>query len=115
MITLGLSDDRSRLLLRSPYSPAIVEFCHGLPNARWNRAGRTWTCDFTPATAWRLCRYLNGDGARQIDPAIVAACESFDLGTYQAAAVAGADSEDLVTVADFAQPEVRRTDGWWEV
>lgn len=102
MITARLSDDQKRISLRSPYSPALVDFCHTLPNARWSKLRREWTCDFTPATAWRLCSHL--DGQAQIAPEIIEASEQFDLGITRAASVR--------EQTDLPQPLVRHTDGW---
>lgn len=49
-----LSSDGRTIMIRSRYSPEIVEFFHSLPNARWHRIQRVWTCDNSPATAVRL-------------------------------------------------------------
>jgi hypothetical protein len=51
-----LSADGTKIIL-GPGPAAWTEFCHSLPNARWNGIACRWTCDYTPAAAWRIgCR-----------------------------------------------------------
>jgi len=49
ILTATTIGDRFRL--RGPYAP---EFYRSLPDSRWDKAARCWTCRATPATAWRL-------------------------------------------------------------
>ena len=46
----------SKFELRSPYDPTLLSFLKSLPNARWNKAGKFWACDATPAAAAKICR-----------------------------------------------------------
>ena len=47
------SVDRTRLIVAG-YSPELVEFYHTLPEARYSKQTKTWTCRPTPAAIWRL-------------------------------------------------------------
>lgn len=54
VIAATLSDNRDKIALRFPFDRDILEFVHSLPAARWNQPEKAWTCDATPAAAWRL-------------------------------------------------------------
>lgn len=51
-----LSEDRRKILLQATYNADTLEFIHTLPNARWDKQSRTWACDFTPISAYRISR-----------------------------------------------------------
>jgi len=48
-----LSADGRKIVL-GPGPATWTEFCQSLPGARWNNLACRWTCDFTPAAAWRI-------------------------------------------------------------
>jgi hypothetical protein len=48
-----LSADGRKIIL-GPGPAAWTEFCQSLPGARWSQFDCRWTCDFTPAAAWRI-------------------------------------------------------------
>lgn len=48
-----LSADGRKIVL-GPGPAAWTEFCQSLPGARWSQIDCRWTCDFTPAAAWRI-------------------------------------------------------------
>jgi SNF2 family DNA or RNA helicase len=100
--TLTLTDDRTRIVLRTPYSAAFLEFVYRLPNPRWNAREKEWTCDFTPATAWRIEQHF--DGQAEVDRTIIAAGSEFIAGTQGAAGVRGQ--------VPICQPSVRKTEAW---
>ena len=51
---ISLTEDRTRIVMRTRYSAAFVEFVHSLPDAKWDKRQKTWSCLATPAAAFRL-------------------------------------------------------------
>jgi SNF2 family DNA or RNA helicase len=49
-----LSADGRRIIL-GPGPAEWSDLCQSLPAARWNQYDCRWTCDCTPAAAWRIC------------------------------------------------------------
>lgn len=48
-----LSLDGKRIVLTG-YSPDLLEFFYGLPEARFDRVSSSWSCLLTPVSAWRV-------------------------------------------------------------
>lgn len=87
------ADGRQIILGDGP--AAWSEFCHSLPRARWDGMACCWTCDFTPAAAWRVCGMTE-----LVSPPL---------------SVASGEFHRKVMLADDLpgkQPKVRRTDAW---
>ncbi len=69
-----LSADGAKIIL-GPGPPEWSEFCQSLPRAKWNQLACCWTCDFTPAAAWRIAGrageyYFLDDEARWVKAGI---------------------------------------------
>ncbi len=48
---LSLNGER---IIMSGYSPDLLDFYHSLPDARFDKTSRTWSCLLTPVSAWRV-------------------------------------------------------------
>lgn len=46
--------DGNRLVIRCPYTPSALGFFHALPNSRFARVAKQWTCQSTPLAASML-------------------------------------------------------------
>jgi SNF2 family DNA or RNA helicase len=46
--------DARKIVLRFDYDSRLVGFCHTLPDPRFDRSARTWTCTATPYAAYRI-------------------------------------------------------------
>ena len=57
-----LSANGEKIIL-GPGPAAWTEFCQSLPAARWNQLACSWTCDATPAAAWRIACFGQTDHA----------------------------------------------------
>jgi len=68
-----LSANGQKIIL-GPGPPAWTEFCQSLPGARWSQYECQWTCDFTPAAAWRVITRPESESLRDHvhDPLVVA-------------------------------------------
>lgn len=60
--------DNRRLVIATQFEAQLVGFMRSLPDARWSKPKRVWTCDATPLTAKRLADRggfeLSNDAAR---------------------------------------------------
>ena len=57
-VAVTCSESGAKLIFRGPYSEAANAFYHSLPAARWHASDKVWTCDSTPAAAWRVLNEL---------------------------------------------------------
>lgn len=93
-----LSVDGSKILIRG-YNEELLEFVHSLPSARFHRAERCWSCDTTPAAAWRVYRRPEFLGA--LDERLEAMAVDFSNRVIEQR-----------TLDTDLQPPVRQTDAW---
>ncbi len=49
-----ISKDGEKIVIQGEYRPDLLDALRSLPSARWHRKWKCWTCDLTPAAAWRL-------------------------------------------------------------
>lgn len=54
VVAVTLSPQGAKLVFRGPFSEDANAFYRTLPDARWLKAEKCWTCDATPAAAWRV-------------------------------------------------------------
>jgi len=97
-----LSADGTKIIL-GPGPSAWTEFCHSLPNARWNSIACRWTCDFTPAAAWRI-GYHGQTNRTRLSEAFVEASSKFgrQIGV----------SQNLMRHDELPQPPKHKTQSW---
>lgn len=98
--TARISKDGKMIVLLG-YSPDLVAFYHTLPEARWRRVEKCWTCLLTPAAAARVA----AEGIRldetltEIAGRYIALCNTARANAERAAEAG-------------KQPEERHTDAW---
>ncbi len=93
-----LSVDGSKILIWG-YSEELLEFMHSLPSARFHRAQSQWSCDTTPAAAWRVWRRPEFLGA--LSDGIIGIAKSFQRRVI-----------DERLDSFFLQPPVQKTKAW---
>ncbi len=49
-----------RIIITGPQTSQLQEMIDQLPNGKWNRTLLAWTCDLTPAAAWRVVGHKLG-------------------------------------------------------
>lgn len=54
MVAVTLNAAKHKMVLRGPFNAEANTFYHSLPTPRWIASDKAWTCDATPAAAWRL-------------------------------------------------------------
>lgn len=95
-----LSPDRRKIIITGRTSPELNEFFHSLPNAKWDAIKFAWTCDFSPAAAWRVAGRVDCQPCAELLEAANEYRERLLTATNGMAISAG------------LQPRVRKADSW---
>lgn len=78
-VTARISPNLPKIII-SGYAENLIEFFRSLPDARFDKTTRTWSCSITPATCYRLSRVVEcsttirevGDAfSNSIKPAVI--------------------------------------------
>jgi len=69
------STDGCQIVLKVRYDPATIAFLRTLSGARWHTVGTQWTCDFTPAAAWRISQFFERE---HLSAEVLDAATAFD-------------------------------------
>ncbi|MDE2103888.1 MAG: DEAD/DEAH box helicase [Patescibacteria group bacterium] len=102
VLTACLLPTRDKIMINGT-TPAMAEFMHSLPNARWHGGRRAWTCDATPAAAWRIAS-LNPSGPYELDDELSLMVCKF-LQQIR-------NSQAITLLSEFPQPTLRNLDSW---
>lgn len=102
--TARLSEDGEKIILRG-YSSELLEFYRSLPNARFDRASKTWSCLATPAAVWRI--YSREEFVNSMAGALEAMAEEFHKQITRGCAIVNSPH-----VFDAEQPPIHKTKAW---
>ena len=99
--TARLSIDGEKIIFTG-YSQELLQFYRSLPNSRFDRQNKLWTCLATPVSAWRT--YGRSEFVSTMDDRLESLAEGFHARVLS--------SKRAAENANYKQPPLRATDAW---